>query len=77
MNTKSPATGPTIQKVRPHWGAVLTAVLIFLLLIHPAGVGLAAIAALLELMLTGMWQAVTLLGYIAGALTPDEDDEDE
>ncbi len=78
MRTKaeSPA-GITIAKARPHWGAVLTAVLVALLLAHPAGLGGAAIAGLLVLLVSAAYQAVALLGYIAGALTPDEDDEDD
>lgn len=79
MRTKNetPAAGLTIQKVRPHWGAVLTAVLVVLLLARPAGLGVAVIAGQLVLLASAAYQAVTLLGYIAGAVTPDQDDEDE
>jgi hypothetical protein len=69
----------TIQKVRPHWGAVLTAVLVAALLLAPAGPGLAVVAGLLVLVVSGVFQLVTLLGYVAGAMTPQDvlaDDED-
>lgn len=80
MRTKndSPAAGITIAKVRPHWGAVLTAVLVALALSGPAGIGVGVVAGLLTLLVSAAYQGLALLGYIAGALTPDQDeDEDE
>lgn len=79
MRTKndSPATGITITKVRPHWGAVLTAVLVALGLSGPAGLGVGVVAGLLVIIASAAYQAVALLGYIAGALTPDQDDDED
>lgn len=75
--TETATAGITLTKVRPHWGAVLTAVLVALGLSGPAGIGVGVVAGLLVIIASAAWQAVTLLGYIAGALTPQDDDEDE
>ncbi len=68
-------THPTVARVRPHWGAVLTAALTGLLLAHPAGIAPAVIAAVLVLICSAAWQLVALLGYVAGTLTADDGDD--
>jgi hypothetical protein len=65
----------TVAPVRPHWSLYLTAALIVGLGYPLVGLGLAAIVAALVIVGAGVWRCVTLLGYIAGALTPDGDDE--
>lgn len=81
MRTRTPApAGVTIQQVRPSWWALLGALVLAAIVAGSAGFGLAVIAFVLELICVAAWQAVTLLGYIAGAVSPPEDvlaDEDE
>jgi hypothetical protein len=64
-----------IPPVRPHWSVYLAAVLVVALGAPYAGIGPAAIVAALVVASAGIWRCVALLGYIAGALTPDGDDE--
>lgn len=64
--------GRVIPGVRPNWRAVLAALLVAGLLMHPVGFGFAALAGLLVLVLSGIYETVALLGYIAGGVVAQD-----